>query len=62
MKSLVYFADLRAEPGQNLLGKVKGLLDAVGLSEKIKKDALVAVKLHFGEAGNMAYIRPVFVR
>ena len=62
MKSLVYFADLRAEPGQNLLGKVKGLLDAVGLAEKIKKEALVAVKLHFGEAGNTAYIRPVFVR
>jgi hypothetical protein len=62
MKSLVYFADLRAKPGQNLLGKVKGLLDAVGLAEKIKKDALVAVKLHFGEAGNTAYIRPVFVR
>ena len=62
MKSLVYFADLRAQPGQNLLGKVKGLLDAVGLAEKIKKEALVAVKLHFGEAGNTAYIRPVFVR
>lgn len=62
MKSLVYFADLRAGPGQNLLGKVKGLLDSVGLADKIKKGALVAVKLHFGEAGNTAYLRPAFVR
>ena len=62
MKSTVYFSDLRTTPKQNLLAKVKNLLDAVGLSKKIKKDALVAVKLHFGEAGNTAYIRPVFIR
>ncbi len=62
MKSPVYFADLRATPSKNLLSKVKDLLDAVGLADKIKQDALVAVKLHFGEAGNTAYIRPVFIR
>ena len=62
MKSHVYFADLRAGPSQNLMGKLNGLLDAVGLADKVKKAALVAVKLHFGEAGNTAYIRPVFIR
>ncbi|NVM56535.1 MAG: DUF362 domain-containing protein [Desulfobacterales bacterium] len=62
MKSTVYFADLRAKPGQNLLSKLKNLLDAVGLADRVKKEALVAVKLHFGEAGNTAYIRPVFIR
>jgi len=62
MKSLVYFADLRAGPNHNLPSKLKGLLDAVGLAEKFKTGALVAVKLHFGEAGNTAYIRPVFIR
>jgi uncharacterized Fe-S center protein len=62
MKSPVYFADLRATPSKNLLSKVKDLLDAMGLADKIKQDALVAVKLHFGEAGNTAYIRPVFIR
>ncbi|MBN1842843.1 MAG: DUF362 domain-containing protein [Deltaproteobacteria bacterium] len=62
MKSRVYFADLRTTYTKNLLSKVKGLLDAVGLADKVKKDALVALKLHFGEAGNTAYIRPVFIR
>jgi len=62
MKSPVYFSDLRATHNQNLMTKVRGLLDAVGLADKFKKDALVAVKLHFGEAGNTAYIRPNFIR
>ena len=62
MKSAVYFADLRATPKQNLLAKVKALLDKAGIAKRIKKDAMVAVKLHFGEAGNTAYIRPVFIR
>ncbi|NVM20424.1 MAG: DUF362 domain-containing protein [Desulfobacterales bacterium] len=62
MNSPVYFADLRATPSRNLLSKVKGLLDAVGLADRVTKGALEAVKLHFGEAGNTAYIRPVFVR
>ncbi|MBW2109390.1 MAG: DUF362 domain-containing protein [Deltaproteobacteria bacterium] len=62
MKSPVYFADLRAKPNRNLLSKVQALLDAVGISDKIQKRALVAVKLHFGEAGNTAYVRPIFIR
>jgi uncharacterized Fe-S center protein len=62
MKSAVYFADLRAKAGENLVDKVKRLLEAVDLTPKVKERALVAVKLHFGEAGNTAYVRPVFVR
>lgn len=62
MKSKVYFADLRATITRNLLEKVKDLLEAVEIGEKIKKDALVAVKIHFGEKGNTAFIRPVFVK
>ena len=62
MKSPVYFADLRAKPGGNLVDKVTHLLNAVNLSERIKERALVAVKLHFGEMGNTAYVRPIFVR
>jgi len=62
MKSPVYFADLRTKHGGNLVDKVKLLLDAVNLAERIKERALVAVKLHFGETGNTAYVRPVFLR
>jgi len=62
MKSAVYFADLRTKASENLVDKVKRLLEAVDLTVRIKERALVAVKLHFGEAGNTAYVRPVFVR
>ena len=41
MKSPVHFADLRAGPNQNLMGKLKALLDAVGLAEKFNKEHLL---------------------
>ncbi|UCD86348.1 MAG: DUF362 domain-containing protein [Desulfobacterales bacterium] len=62
MKSPVYFADLRAKPSGNLVDKVGRLLGAVDLAARVKERAFVAVKLHFGETGNTAYVRPVFVR
>ncbi|MBW2645425.1 MAG: DUF362 domain-containing protein [Deltaproteobacteria bacterium] len=61
MKTSVYFADLRATPRENLLEKVARLLDAAGFQDRIKKRDLVAIKLHFGEAGNTAFVRPVYV-
>ena len=62
MKSNVYFIDLRATPKENLVAKIARLMNTAGLSEKIKERDLVAVKLHFGELGNTAFIRPVFLR
>ncbi|MDM8556161.1 DUF362 domain-containing protein [Desulfococcaceae bacterium HSG7] len=62
MSSSVYFIDLRASFKKNLMTKIDLLLDAAGMSEIIKKKDLVAVKLHFGEAGNAAFIRPIFIR
>jgi uncharacterized Fe-S center protein len=44
------------------MDKVRNLLDAVNLEDRIRDRALVAVKLHFGETGNTAYVQPVFVR
>lgn len=62
MKSNVYFIDLRATAKENLIAKLARLLDTAGLSETIKQRDLVAVKLHFGEQGNTAFIRPIFIR
>ena len=62
MKSRVYFADLRTTHTHNLISKIRILLESVQLTDKIKNKALTAIKLHFGEAGNTAYIRPVFIR
>jgi uncharacterized protein len=60
--SSVYFIDLRASAKENLVNKLARLIDTAGLSDTVKKRDLVAVKLHFGEKGNTAFIRPVFVR
>ncbi len=62
MKSTVYFMDLRTSPKENLFGKLERLLEKAGFSNIFEKRDLVAIKLHFGELGNTAYIRPVFLR
>ena len=62
MKSVVYFADLRSTHKENLVNKVGRLVQTAGLSSAVKPRDLVAVKLHFGEAGNTAFIRSVFIR
>ncbi len=62
MKSTVFFSDLRGEPKRTLLDKLDLLLERTDLRGKIKEKDLVAIKLHFGEKGNTAYIRPIFLR
>jgi len=62
MQSTVWFTDLSARPGNNLIDKTGALLRAAGIRERTGKGALTAVKLHFGEKGNTAFIRPIFVR
>src|SRR3990172_3068179 len=62
VRSKVYFADLRAGMKRSLLDKLDELLVRVGIAERFRKGHLVGVKMHFGEKGNTAYIRPVFVR
>ncbi len=62
MKSSVFFSDLKVESGKTLLDKLDILLDRADLKGKIRERDLVAIKLHFGEKGNTAYIRPIFIR
>jgi hypothetical protein len=61
MKSKVFFADLKAG-GKTLLDKLDSLLDRTNLKGKIRERDLVAIKLHFGEKGNTAFVRPIFLR
>jgi uncharacterized Fe-S center protein len=62
MPSTVYFSDLRASFKENLVTRLGRLMDTAGLAGAISDRDLVAVKLHFGELGNTAFIRPVFLR
>ena len=65
MPSQVFFMDLRASVKEPNFKRFQQLLAAVGLQsivQRKKKRPLMAVKLHFGEKGNTAFIRPNFVR
>jgi len=62
MESRVFFIDLRTTPKVNLIQKLGKLMEAAGMDQVIRKRDLTAVKLHFGEKGNIAFIRPVLVR
>lgn len=60
--SRVYLTDLRASGKQNILSKLVTLMNSAGLEDIITPRSLVAIKLHFGEEGNTAFIRPLFLR
>ena len=62
MKSKVYFMDLRAKANNNLMDKLEKLFNAVDAPGCISKRDLTAIKIHFGEYGNTAYIRNNYVR
>ncbi len=63
MTSKVYYADLRAEgKEENLLCKLEKLTARISFLKELKKEELVAVKLHFGEPGGTAFIRPLYLQ
>ncbi|MDR0542192.1 MAG: DUF362 domain-containing protein [Dysgonamonadaceae bacterium] len=55
--SKVYFTDMRAKPGRNLLDKLEILIKKAGIEQIDFRDKFTAIKIHFGEPGNLAYIR-----
>ena len=61
-KEKVYFTDMRASFGNSMLDKLRKLIEKSGLGKIDFKDKLVAIKIHFGEYGNLAYIRPNYVK
>jgi uncharacterized Fe-S center protein len=60
MSSKVYFTDLRANPSNNLLKKLESLITRTGIDTIDFDTKITAVKIHFGEPGNLSYIRPNF--
>lgn len=62
MAAKVYISNLRSSMGHGLMDKMERLTGKLGLKKLLAPGDLVAVKLHFGEPGNLAYIRPPYVR
>lgn len=58
----VYFTDFRCHPGLNQQQKLEKLLTAAGMGNIDFEGKIVAIKLHFGELGNLAYLRPNYAK
>lgn len=57
----VYFASIRDRQGSPVK-ELTRLLSAGNLEKTVRDGDIVAVKSHFGEEGNVRYIRPVYIR
>jgi len=59
--SKVYFTNMRTTPSNNLLKKMERVVSQAGITKIDFKNKFVAIKIHFGEPGNLAFIRPNYV-
>jgi uncharacterized Fe-S center protein len=57
-KSQIYWTDMRSKIGDSLLKKLERLIVKAGIDKIDFKNKYVAIKIHFGEPGNLAYLRP----
>jgi len=57
-KSEVYFSNLRTTPNMSLLQKLERLVKKAGIEQIDFKNKFTAIKIHFGEPGNLAFLRP----
>lgn len=62
MASKVYFSDMHVGMNDNLLKKFLRLIKTAGIDDIDFTDKYVAVKVHFGEVGNMAFLRQQYAR
>lgn len=62
MQSKVYFSSLKNKKFMSPLNKLKKLLNKLDPKGNIEKGNLVAIKVHFGELGNTAFINPIYLR
>ena len=60
--SKVYFTNFRTSLNENLLMKLKRLIVTAGIKNIDFADKYVAIKIHFGEPGNLAYLRPNYAK
>ena len=55
--SEVFFTDFKSRSGMSLTKKLELLVKAAGIERLDCKDKFTAIKIHFGERGNLAFIR-----
>ena len=58
----VYFTTMDTPKQDSIPAKLTRLLEAAGLAQMNPKDKFIAIKTHFGEMGNVSYLKPVYAR
>ncbi|MBR2527641.1 MAG: DUF362 domain-containing protein [Blautia sp.] len=61
-KSKVYFTDFRTKIDVPITEKLKKLCRQAGIDSIDMEKKFVAIKMHFGELGNLAFLRPNYAR
>jgi hypothetical protein len=61
-KAKVYYTDFRTKLGEGLPTKLKRLVKAAGIGQLDMDGKLVAIKMHFGELGNLGFLRPNYAK
>ena len=57
-KSKVYYTNLHTSFSENLPQKLERLIKTAGIGDIDFENKYAAIKIHFGEPGNLAYLRP----
>ncbi len=60
--SKVYFTDMRCPVGTSLLQKLQKLILRAGMDSIDFEGKFAAIKIHFGEPGNLSFLRPNFAK
>lgn len=58
----VYFTNLRTHGRESQLDKLKRLIRRAGIEQIDFDNKFVAIKIHFGELGNLSFLRPNYAR
>ena len=61
-KSSVYFTTFKTSDHENLLQKLHRLMRSAGFEQIDLQDKYAAIKIHFGEYGNLSFLRPNYAK
>src|SRR5690554_7649828 len=61
-KAKVYFTNMHTTMAENLPQKLARLIKTAGIDRIDFEKKFTAIKVHFGEPGNLAYLRPNYAK
>ncbi|WP_308623550.1 DUF362 domain-containing protein [uncultured Enorma sp.] len=61
-KAQVYFTNFRSYGHESQIDKLKRLIKRAGIGQIDFENKFVAIKIHFGELGNLSFLRPNYAR